>query len=59
MTQERIKVDMKLVEELNEINQNWLQELSYNYFEEHYTTKEENLNSWLKEYSIDEKYYEE
>jgi len=52
----RLTEEPEIVEELNAINQNWLQELSHNYVEEHYTTKEENLNSWLKEYSIDEKF---
>jgi len=52
----RLKEIPELQEELNEL---LVCDKSHNYVEEHENTKEEYLNYYSKEYSIDEKYYEE
>ena len=54
---QRLEEIPELKNELNELNDNWEHETSFNYWEEFEDTKEEYINCYSQEYSIDEKEY--
>ena len=53
----RLEEIPELRNELNELNENWLDETTHNYWEDFEDTKEEYINCYSQEYSIDEKEY--